>query len=331
LVEQGLLESGPRRLAVRFVPTVPLLGLLAIGITRIAIGRDHDRAILACSVTFLVIVAFWTSIGRTRFGARTLKQYQLQHAEMKAAARSSTKPLAQGAVALATAWLGQWLVRHQATDGACAGYRWERRADGLRLSIPLTPAWTVLDLGLGILVGAAAVVPPPIGDRLFQVSALVLVYRAPWFVVRALELGWCCPSWVWLSGNPFAITVREDELVAEWPDGRVRRIPRAAVVGVTARNVSAPGPDEAARWYVTVAVADRPPLSLDALHSKTLAGWLAATLCRELRLPAASATAGGVHRGRALTGTAGPSGAPDPARPIFDKVRKDADEAKAEG
>ena len=132
LVEQGLLESGPRGLAARFVPTVPLLGLLAIGITRIAIGVQHDRpvgfAILACIVTFLVIVAFWTSIRLSRFGVRTLKQYQLQHAGMKAAARSSTKPLAQGEVALATALFGvaalsggPWAELHQAIAPPSSG------------------------------------------------------------------------------------------------------------------------------------------------------------------------------------------------------------------
>jgi uncharacterized protein (TIGR04222 family) len=123
LVQQGLFEAGPRALAARFLPTIPLLGLLAVGCTRIAIGADRDRPVgflvAACILTFLVIVRFWSSIHRSRFGARILKQYKLQHAKLKAAARSSAKPLATGDVAMALFGVvalsgGPWAELHQA-------------------------------------------------------------------------------------------------------------------------------------------------------------------------------------------------------------------------
>jgi hypothetical protein len=181
------------------------------------------------------------------------------------------------------------------------GYRWERRAGELRLRIPLVPPWRpVLLLGFVTLV-AAVVYPVSRGlmafgmafELLAFVSGVVLVYGASMSVFYFVGAAYArvCPSWVRRSGNPFAITVGSGELTAEWPGGRTRRIPRDAVMAVTARDLS-DCEAEVSSWSVTVAVAGGPPLVLRAGHDMGLARWLTATLCRALRLPAESIAVG---------------------------------------
>src|SRR5207249_1212460 len=92
----GYLLDASKSCSARLAPAIAMLGLLALGVSKVAIGFSRGRPveflIFACAAVLFTALAMLISPRRSLAGDRLIASLQSQRADLKSVAPGSTCP-----------------------------------------------------------------------------------------------------------------------------------------------------------------------------------------------------------------------------------------------